>query len=221
MAQLREGQTGSLPDGTKVMVRGGRVVPLASPGKIPVMPGGVVNKLNDDIDAIGTTSAINARLEPYRQDLDAKKLDLGPIRNLVMQGQNAIGMSSPQSVEFASFRSDLEKLRNDSLRLNKGTQTEGDAQRAWNELFSNMTDEKLVAARLAQIQQYNDQAIKLKKGVVDSTRGQYGMGPADYSKADVPRDAYVKKTGGQVQTGGGVKPSKMSDDQIKSALGLK
>lgn len=164
----------------------------AGGGKPRAMPGGVVNSLNEQIEAAGTGSAVNARMEPYRQDLDGGHLDLGPVRNLVMEAQNWAGQSSPQSRRYATFRGDLEKMRNDSLRLNKGTQTEGDAVRAWNELFTNLHDEKLVAERLAQIQSYNDEAVRLRKGVVDSTREQYGLGGYDWAKVDVPRDQYAK-----------------------------
>lgn len=142
-----------------------------------------VQKLDsDDLNVIGTASQMNSRLNPYVNDLESRKLDLGPVRNIFMQGQNALGMSSPQSREFATFRSDLEKMRNDSLRLNKGVQTEGDAQRAWNELFSNLNDEKLVAQRLRQIQSYNEQAIRFHQANVNQRRAQYGVAPPNYGE---------------------------------------
>lgn len=163
----------------------------ASGGKQRAMPAGVVNKVNDDLDFIGTASSMNARLTPYKADLQEKKLDLGPVRNLFMQGQNAVGMSSPQSREYAKFRGDLEKMRNDSLRLNKGVQTEGDATRAWNELFKNLNDEQLVAERLGQIQSYNDQAIRQKKSIVNQTRGQYGLPPPDYKGVEAAPNIFA------------------------------
>lgn len=161
-------------------------------GKARAMPGSVVNKVNDDLENIGTASQINARLTPYKTDLESRKLDLGPIRNKVYEAQNWAGLSNPQSVEYASFRGDLEKMRNDSLRLNKGVQTEGDAGRAWNELFKNLHDEKVVAARLGQIQQYNEAAIRLKKSIVGQTRSQYGQPEPDYSKIESPPNLFAR-----------------------------
>lgn len=159
-------------------------------GKTYAMPGGVRNKLNEDLETISVTSASNARLEPYKTDLASQKINLGPVRNLFMQGQNAVGMSSPDSRRFATFRADLEKMRNDSLRLNKGVQTEGDAVRAWNELMTNLNDEKLVAARLEQIQSYNDEAIRQKKQIVSATSRQYGQPEPDYGRLETPRHQF-------------------------------
>lgn len=163
----------------------------AKPGKVYAMPGGVTNKINEDLEIIGTGTATNARMEPYKADLRSQEINLGPVRNLFMSGQNWAGRSSPESRKYATFQSDLEKMRNDSLRLNKGQQTEGDATRAWKELFKNMNDEKLVADRLAQIQSYNDEAVRQRKFIVNGTRRQYGQPEPDYSKLETPRNAFM------------------------------
>jgi len=188
-------------------------------GKTPTMPGGVVNKVNEDLDAIGVGSATNARMEPYKADLQAKRMDLGPVRNIFMNAQNFVGASTPESRKFATFRSDLEKMRNDSLKLNKGVQTEGDAQRAWNELFKNMNDEKLVAERLAQIQSYNDEAIRQKKFVVNGTRQQYGQPAPDYSKLETPRGRFAPPPAPTPRAAPTADPRKLSDDQLRKMLG--
>ncbi|MFN7611063.1 MAG: hypothetical protein ACK5QX_09040, partial [bacterium] len=86
-----------------------------------------------------------------------------------------------ESRNFSSFKSSLERLRNESLRLNAGVQTDGDAQRAWNELFQNITDTELVAQRLAEIKRINDRAVELQRLRVDSIRGNYGYPSIDTS----------------------------------------
>lgn len=191
-------------------------------GKKPgAMPVGAQKLETDDLDFISTSSQMNARLAPYKRDLESQKLDLGPVRNLFMQGQNAVGMSSPQSREYARFRADLEKMRNDSLRLNKGVQTEGDAKRAWNELFSNLNDEKLVAERLNQIGEYNDAAMRSKKSVVGQRRAQYGMAPPNYTDIETPRGAFSAPAAAATpRRGPPSPPHKMTDDEIRKALGL-
>ncbi|MNY53581.1 hypothetical protein D3C86_1893470 [compost metagenome] len=78
--------------------------------------------------------------------------------------------------------STLEKLRNDSLRLNKGVQTEGDAQRAWNELLANINDPKLVEQRLGEILAINQRAGELRGLSNDSMRANFGHDPMDYSQ---------------------------------------
>lgn len=188
------------------------------------MPAGVTNSLNTEIENVGGGTAVNARIEPYRADLGTGKMNLGPVRNLFMDAQNYMGLSSPESRRYSTFRSDLEKMRNDSLRLNKGVQTEGDAVRAWNELFKNLNDEKLVAERLNQIQQYNDEAVRQKKAIVDDTRSQYGLGSYAWDRVETPRTKYMKgvRTPAQVPRKGLSSPASngMSDDDIKKALGL-
>ena len=91
------------------------------------------------------------------------------------------GMSDENSRNMASFKSSLEKLRNDSLRLNTGVQTDGDAQRAWNELFENINDGGVVTQRLAEIKRLNARAVQLRKLNVDNVRANYGRGSLETS----------------------------------------
>jgi hypothetical protein len=115
-------------------------------------------------------------------------------------------MSDADSRNFASFQSTLEKLRNDSLRLNKGVQTEGDAVRAWNELVKNINDPQVVRQRLAEIREINNRAIALRKYNIDVIRSNFGVGPLDTSAYErqapalggsAPIDDLVKKYTGE------------------------
>ena len=141
-----------------------------------------LNQQNQHLEALQTSSAINTRLARVVNLLDSGKLDLGLAKNIVARGQNALGVSSDASRAYASFRADLEKLRNDSLRLNKGVQTEGDAQRAWNELVANLNDPDVVRRRLEEIQAYNRQAIAFHEDMVAQIREDSGMAPIDVKK---------------------------------------
>lgn len=143
------------------------------------LPTAALKMQQEAVDAIGTVGSINADLKAIDQQIQSGKLDFGPVSNIVNQARNAVGMSSEESRNFSSFKSTLEKLRNDSLRLNKGVQTEGDAQRAWNELFSNINDKKLVQQRLAEIQAINDRAANLRRLEVDTIRRNYGAEPLE------------------------------------------
>lgn len=121
------------------------------------------------------------------KQLDSGTLKLGPIKNLVSGARNFIGESSENSRNFASAKASLEKLRNDSLRLNKGTQTEGDAVRAWNELFANINDQEVVRKRLAEIQNINVRAINSHELTIKNIRDNYNAAPVDTSsRANVP-----------------------------------
>ncbi|MET3372025.1 hypothetical protein ABIC89_001066 [Variovorax boronicumulans] len=145
------------------------------------MPAAALKMQQEGLDAIGTASSINADLGAIEKQIQDKKLDFGPISNLKNAARNASGFSSEESRNFASFKSNLEKLRNDSLRLNKGVQTDGDAQRAWNELFQNINDTEVVKQRLAEIKRINERAVELRKLDIDNVRINYGHDPMDTS----------------------------------------
>jgi hypothetical protein len=60
-------------------------------------------------------------------------------------------------------------------------QTDGDAQRAWNELFQSINDTDLVKQRLQEIQRINARGAQLQRLKVDSVRANYGHDPLDDS----------------------------------------
>lgn len=146
------------------------------------MPAAALKLQNEALDGLAAASNIQADLGTVINQIDAGTLSLGPVENITSSAMNAAGMSDEKSRNYGAFKTTLEKLRNDSLRLNKGVQTEGDAQRAWNELFQNLNDEKLVSQRLKQIQNINQRAADFKQLEVDNIRSNYGQPPIDYSK---------------------------------------
>lgn len=143
------------------------------------LPSSALKMQQESLDAIGTASAINADLNAIKQQIDGGKLSFGPVSNLASKARNAAGLSNEESRNFASFNATLEKLRNDSLRLNKGVQTDGDAQRAWNELFQNINDTKLVRQRLEEIERINQRAVQLRQLEIDQIRANYGLDPLE------------------------------------------
>lgn len=137
---------------------------------------------NEALEDLGLSSAIQSDLDSLDKQIEKGKLDLGPLTNLGSRTLNYAGMSTENSRNFSSFKSTLEKLRNDSLRLNKGVQTEGDAKRIWNELIANINDPDLVQQRLKEISAVNKRGANLKKLQVDQIRANYGAEPLDYSQ---------------------------------------
>lgn len=141
-----------------------------SGGKRAVMPVGLQKDEDADVDIFATAKNINSSLMGVRNQIADNALALGPVKNKVSEVRNVLGVSDPNSRNYASFRATMEKLRNDSLRLNKGVQTEGDATRAWNELMANINDSSLVNQRLQEIEQINSRAAKLREDVVQTRR---------------------------------------------------
>jgi len=76
----------------------------------------------------------------------------------------------------------LEKLRNDTLRLNKGVQTEGDAVRAMNEVIASKNDPKLFSAAMQKLDAVNQRAQELQKLQVNTIRNNYNAQPYNFEQ---------------------------------------
>jgi hypothetical protein len=183
---------------------------LTGEEKVKTMPAGVQKQEDEDVTAVTSARSINATLNQAIGQIDTGALNLGPLTNTVSVARNMMGASDQNSRNFASFKSNLEKLRNDSLRLNSGVQTEGDAQRAWNELFANLNDEKMVRQRLAEIKVLNDRAVQARAAQINLRRRRNGMpemnledlgvAPQRPSRPAPPRKAVTVQTPAGVAT---------------------
>jgi len=167
----------------------------AMPSNKP-LPAGALKMQQTELDALATATGIDDQLARIQGQIDGGKLSFGPVSNFVNRGLNSAGMSTEGSRNLASFQSTLEKLRNDSLRLNAGVQTDGDAQRAWNELFQNINDTDLVKQRLGEIRNINQRGAQLRKLNVDGIRANYGHNPLDTSSYERPSAPAAPATGG-------------------------
>lgn len=143
------------------------------------MPAAAMKMQAEYIDDLRAAATIKTDMGALRTQLESGKLDLGPIENKWSEARNFAGNSSENSRNYGSFISSLKKMQNDSLRLNKGVQTEGDAVRAWNELFQSINDVELVKQRLMEIEQINERAAQLKNIQIDTLRQNYGNEPMD------------------------------------------
>jgi hypothetical protein len=140
------------------------------------IPTPLVKEQDAMVDRVFNAQSIDADLSTIEGQIKAGKLRFGPVENLVSQAKNLLGVSDEQSRNFASFKTTLEKLRNDSLRLNTGVQTDGDAQREWNALFQNINDTAYVQGRLAEIRKINQRGAKLQRERLNILRRNSGAG---------------------------------------------
>jgi hypothetical protein len=156
--------------------RAPRWQPKAGVEQKPI-PATILKQQDELLGQIGTAATTNAQLDKFSRQIAEGKLNLGLVANAMSGTQNFLGLSSDQSRNFASFKAMMEKMRNDSLRLNSGVQTEGDSQRAWSELLANINDPQVVQQRLAEIKDLNTRAIDERKGRIDAMRDNYGHAP--------------------------------------------
>jgi uncharacterized protein YwbE len=141
--------------------------------KAKPMPASAVKMQNDIVEKVQISQGLQVDMGAVLDLVQGGKMNLGLIQNLVSQGRQAVGMSDEASRNYGSFMAKLEKARNDSLRLNNGVQTEGDAQRAWKELMANLNDQKFVEQRLQEIGIINARAERDAKFRVSQIRREF------------------------------------------------
>jgi hypothetical protein len=145
------------------------------------IPPSALKVQQEDLEALQTFRGLDADLRSIEKQIGSGALNLGPVDNLLSAGRNRIGLSNEQSRNYESFKAKLENMRNAVLLLNKGVQTEGDAQRAMNELMSNLNDPGVVQQRLAEIRKINQRAADIRKNNVNILRQNFGAEPLDFA----------------------------------------
>jgi hypothetical protein len=180
------------------------------------MSSGVQTKEDDDIADIQSVQSINTQIDQILTKLDPKKGDLalGPINNLISQGQNLAGLSTPGSRDFAVLEATLEKMRNDSLRLNKGVQTEGDAIRAWNEITKYMTDPAVVSEQLKRVSVLNAQAAQQRLQRINIRRSRNGYDAFNPAEIGYGGGVQTQAAPPPTQQTGGVEPGTIEDGYV-------
>ncbi|MFD1121827.1 hypothetical protein ACFQ2T_04880 [Methylophilus flavus] len=158
------------------------------------LPTPALKMQQEELEAIGTVAGTNSDLSAIKAQIENGTLKLGTFTNFLSGAKNYLGQSDESSQAYSTLQAMLEKARNASLQLNKGVQTDGDAQRAWNELITNLNDPEVVKKRLGEIVGYNERAVKLRKAKVNNLRSNYGAGPMDFSEFDSPNTSVKSKT---------------------------
>ncbi|KAA6179144.1 hypothetical protein F3K50_03295 [Pseudomonas marginalis] len=168
------------PENRQAAQRYGQQMGLAAPDTTSKPLAAPIQKAEDkDLEAIAAASTMNDQLARIGDQISTGKLNLGPVNNKLAAARNMLGASNEASRNYGSLSSTLEQLRNASLRLNAGVQTDGDAQRAWNELITNINDPALVQQRLTEIMALNEKAMQLKTNMIQQRRHNARVEPLD------------------------------------------
>lgn len=180
----------------------------ADPGNKAKPPSQAFLRLEgDDLKDVQLAGSIASDLDSYAKKIDTGKMTLGLAANLGSRAGLTLGMANQNAREIGSFRATLAKLRNDTLRLNKGTQTEGDAVRAFDELFQNINDQGFVRKRLDEINQINRRAQAQRITAINDRRELSGYDPIDESKYLIQPSAYESPAAQNTGGAGGVTPA--------------
>ena len=136
---------------------------------------------DEDFTALDLSDGINDDVGTYIDLIKNEEMSLNLFDVPMDKFRTSVGLADGDVQNRANFDAFLNKLRNDTLRLNKGTQTEGDAERALLEIVANKTDEKIVVARLQEIQRINERAIKNRRRAINRRRKNEGVDVFDFS----------------------------------------
>lgn len=131
---------------------------------------------NEYLGDLQNAGNIAADTQGYLAKIQAGELNPSLISNAYNDAKSWAGVvdeNDPAAIAYNDYRAFLEKMRNDSLLLNKGVQTEGDAQRAWQALFRGMNSTAVVKAQLEKIVKINERAARQKAGLVRNQRKNY------------------------------------------------
>lgn len=154
-----------------------------------ILPAPALKMQQDAIQNLQTAKSIETDLDTLKKQIESGKLPLGIVNNTEANIRNFLGVSNEQSRNLESFKANLERLRNESLRLNVGPQTDADAERAWNELIRDIDDPGVVKQRLAEISAINNRAANFYKKNIQGIRQNYGLGDIDTSAFESPQPA--------------------------------
>lgn len=161
-----------LQDGSLQAIPGG---PADKPGggggaSLPV---GALKELLGVEEALGGTEVLGDIIGKNRGRLKSGTLDVGPGARLLGRIRTGLNMANSNDVNLSELNADKTKIVNESLRLNKGVQTEGDAIRAGEELMAANDAETLKRA-FDRLEEINSRAIELQRRKETLINSNYG-----------------------------------------------
>lgn len=132
-----------------------------------------VNEINTNL----STATQNAqKINSLISDVQSGKLNLSAANQLGAKAKNLVGLSDENSRGVENFQTALNQAVNDVLMMAKGTQTEGDAQRAAQVIAANPPRDNAAALqvlqRLAAVQQNTISALNQN---MNSIYDNYGV----------------------------------------------
>jgi hypothetical protein len=158
-----------------------------------VLPARLQQAEDDDYEAIDTVTNLLTSIDPVIQSLGGygekganPTLRLSALNNTQNQLKNFIGMSTAESQQYAQLQETKTRIVNESLRLNKGVQTEGDAVRAATEVEAAWSKNDTEATRkaLVRLVEINKRAKKNKEAQIARRRQSQGVKPPQTQMSD-------------------------------------
>ena len=176
-----------LPDGTVAQrnAQTGKVEILNKPsardgGGMPVRA--VMEDMGIE-DAIAANQKLASILVKNAERMKSGDLEVTPGRAVGSAVRGFLGVGTEKDANFKEWKADMTSVVNEWLRLNKGVQTEGDAQRAFKELM-DANDPVTAAKAITRLSGIVTKTVDLQTRKRSILRGNYG--------GDTQRESYYK-----------------------------
>ena len=140
---------------------------------------------NEQFSLLDVNQNLASQTQGFIDLIEKGKLDFGIFEGIgdTIDSLDPFTDVSEETINSVNFDAFLNKLTNDSLRLNKGTQTEGDAKRATKEIltFYNRGNTKLVKERLKELLSINKAAADERKRNINRIRKNQNVEEFDFT----------------------------------------
>ncbi|WP_446089900.1 hypothetical protein [Acinetobacter sp. 1124_18A] len=142
-----------LPDGKSKYIKddqGNYIVEKQSGNGQPKLSDKALQLVNDLNVQLSTASQNSGKINGLISDVQSGRLNLSAANQLGAKAKNMIGLSDENSRGVENFQTALNQAVNDVLMMAKGTQTEGDAQRAAQVIAANPPRDNAAALQALQ-----------------------------------------------------------------------
>lgn len=147
---------------------------LADQKNTKVLPPKALTDEGANITSAYEAAQLSNQVDSQMKSLISSGIQFSPVKNAQLATQSALGSTSPEVLAYNDFQQFKTKLVNDTLRLNKGTQTEGDAVRAANELTNAKSTQDVIRS-LQKIRDINSQTVDMQNKIITSRRKSGGL----------------------------------------------
>ncbi len=151
------------------------------------LPPVLIKSEDEDFDALQSLEKVETDIDFFIDSLDKNEMEVGygedlqaKIGNLGVLQRFMDEESKLKLANYNAFERWKQRYVNESLRLNKGPQTEGDAQRAMLELEAAKTKED-VKRLLEDLKKTNTKSIGYTKEDINRRRSTAGVKPFDFN----------------------------------------
>jgi hypothetical protein len=146
---------------------------LAANKAVKILPAGALKSEGEDISAALDAVGIANQTDSQIKSIVSSGLKFSPT-NAQLKVKAALGSTDPETLQYNEYKRFETKLTNDTLRLNKGTQTENDAVRALKELSSANSTQDVIAA-LQKVRDLNAQTAARTNQLISTRRKSGGL----------------------------------------------